>query len=65
MISDRVFRYKMSLVTNENSYLAFYVIDFSSLQGMVSALNSLVYPSRNSRATLSMGQAGSKAQQTS
>lgn len=60
-----VFEYKISLVTNKDSYLAFDVAEFSTLQGMVTSVNCCFYPSGNSRATISMGQAGPKTQQTS
>lgn len=38
----------LSVVANENSSLAFYVVDFSTVQGMVASVNCWVYPSGNS-----------------
>lgn len=60
-----VFEYEISLVTNEGSYLAFGVAEFSTLQSVVTSVNCCFFPSGNSRATISMGQAGPKTQQTS
>lgn len=37
----------LSVVANENSSLAFYVVDFSTVQGMVASVNCWVYPSGN------------------
>lgn len=34
-----VFGYKISLVANEKAYRAFYMVDFSTLQGVVASVN--------------------------
>jgi len=49
------FGYKICLVTNESSCLAFYVVDFSRVQGVVTSVNCWFYPPGSPRAAAISG----------